>query len=332
MEGPVTDLNLNLNVQQYVRELWQQCRAAMDTWVLIDPQQLADKVLELNVSGGWNAGPDDHDALLRVGLLAAWELHPLKPRFDRALAELNATTPFLQEVKALAAILPHRQVEVHWELVRKAAGRFHIPGSLESEAEFQDLLSVGREALFIAAQKYYRKPRGPFKNFAWTILREKMRDEQGKRHPVPARIRKKLAVLGQLREEHRLRDKVLDPPAIKELMRLQPEELHELLQIEAVWGNGLEFETDVVLEELEEPDHSLDQLGQLLEIEDAMRLEVALQLLGEPEKSVIQKLYFEEKSLRETAEEMDMNLQAFKKIHKKALAEMKKFLATESTR
>lgn len=316
----------DLSMRTYIRELWQQCRAAMDTWVLVDPQQLEEEVLRTNQES-WRLGPDEHDALLRLVLLTAWELHPLKPRFDRALNEMNASSETLRSVQAAAKVMPHRQVETYWELVRKAAGRFHIPGSLESEAEFQDLLSVGREALFIAAQKFYRKPRGAFKNFAWTILRDKMREEQGRRHPVPARIRKKLAALGQLREEFRLKDEHLEQQTIKAKLRLAPEELQELLQIEAIWGNGLDFDTDVVLEDIEEPDHSLDQLGQLLEIEDAVRLEVALQLLGEPERSVINKLYFEEKSLRETAEEMDLNLQTFKKIHKKALSDMKKLLA-----
>ncbi len=314
------------HIRSYVRELWQQCREEMDTWVLIDPTQLADRVAELCQSDTWASVQNDSEALLRLTLLTAWELHPLRPRLDRYLNELQPDREVLIKVQEAAKILPHRLVEDHWELVKKAAKRFHIPGAFENEAEFQELLSVGREALFVAAQKYFRRPRGSFKNFAWTALRERMRDEQGKKHPVPARIRKKLGALGTLREEYRIKDLSLDRETIKDRLKLGPEELAELLQIEGIWGNGLEFETDVVLEDLEAPDHSLDQLGQLLEIEDALRLEIALQLLEEPERSLIRLLYFEEKTLRETAEEMELGLQAFKKMHKRALAEMRRVL------
>ena len=55
------------------------------------------------------------------------------------------------------------------------------------------------EAL-MTAEKYYWNPRGNFPNFAWNILREKIRDDQAKRHPVPFAIRKKLKALGEFRE------------------------------------------------------------------------------------------------------------------------------------
>src|SRR5690606_13066330 len=132
----------------------------------------------------------------------------------------------------------------------------HIPTQLENEAEFQELLSVGRETLFIAAKKYFRRPKGPFKSFVWTMLRESMRNEQLNRHPVPPRVRKKLALLGRLREDYRLRDLRLDPQLIQKELRLDQDECRELLATEAIWGTGQAFEHDHILEELEEPDHS----------------------------------------------------------------------------
>lgn len=314
-------LTLSLQIQEYDA----QCRRLLETWTLVPSDALTRKVTEQ--ADIWNMREGEGEVLLRLLLLSAWELHPLPQRLDRQLKELSAATPFHEQLMAAAKILPHRLVEDHWALVRKAAGRFHIMTQTENEAEFQELMSVGREALFVAAQKYYRRPRGGFKNFAWGFLREKMRDEQNRRHPVPGKIRKKLAALSRLREEFRLVDKILPHEEITRRLRLAPEELRELLQVEAVWGNGLEFDTEVVLEELEEADHSLDQLSQLLQIEDAMRLEQALGFMEEPAKSIINKLYFEEKSLREVAEEMELSLPSFKKVHKRALAEMKRYLS-----
>lgn len=306
-----------------IREIDAQCRSLIETWSLVEPDVLHQRVADQAVN--W---PDaDPESMLRLVLLAAWELHPLAPRLDRQLKELEPDSQLKKDLAGAAKILPHRLVEDHWNLVRRAAARFHIVTQKENEAEFQELLSVGREALFIAAQKYYRRPRGNFKNFAWGLLRERMRDEQNRRHPVPGKIRKKLAALSRLREEYRLAEKRLESEEIKQKLKLSPEQFRELLQTEAVWGNGLEFETDVVLEELEEADHSLDQLSQLLQIEDARRLEQALDFMEEPGRSIINKLYFEEKSLREVAEEMELSLPSFKKVHKRALADMKRYLA-----
>jgi RNA polymerase sigma factor for flagellar operon FliA len=304
-------------------ELWEACLAKIETAALVDAGKLEQRVVEQ--AKAWGTSLDTPE-LIRLILYCARDLHPLPARFDRQVSQLNLDDELSQQLLHSWTILPHRLVEEHWALVKKAAARYHIPTSLENEAEFQELLSVGREALFLAAQKYYRRPRGDFRNFAWHQIKDKIREEQGQRHPVPPRIRKKLSALAQLRDDYTLADRTLDRQEIQRQLKLNPEELVELLQIEAIWGNGQEFETDVVLEDLEEPDHSLDQLAILLEIEDAQRLDQALRHVEEPARTVIQKLYFEEKTLREVATELELSLPAFKKLHKQALAEVKKKL------
>ncbi|MCX6129851.1 MAG: hypothetical protein NTX25_12430 [Proteobacteria bacterium] len=49
--------------------------------------------------------------------------------------------------------------------------------------------------------------------------------------------------------------------------------------------------------------------------------------MQQTEKAVITKLYFEEKSLREVAEELELSMPSFKKLHKKALGELKRHLS-----
>lgn len=308
-------------------ELWQRCQGLLETLTLVDQEQWLHKIESLCES--WkiqSLTEDNRNESLRILLLAARDLHPLPARLDRQLAALPTEDALAKTLHDSAQIMPHKLVEIHWEIVKKAAGRYHIPGRVENEAEFQELQAVGREALFRAAQKFYRKPRGPFKSFAWPLLRESMREEQSRRHPVPFKIRKKLAALSRLREDAQQRDIRFSQEELRERLKMSPEEFHELLKIENIWGNGLEFETEVELDDLEAPDHSLDQLSMLLEIEDQKRLDQAMRNMIDPEKTVITKLYFEEKTLREVAEEMQLSLPSFKKLHKKALGEMKRLL------
>ncbi len=313
-----------------VEEIEAIFREHVETSALIDSGALRTRTQSLlNLWSQGETGDEDRDKTIRAFLLAAWELHPLPPRLERQLAVFEHHSGVPRAFWEAAKNLPHKLVEAHWNLVRKAAGRYHVPSELENEAEFQELMSVGREALFLAAQKYYKRPRGSFRNFAWTLLRERMREEQARRHPVPAKVRKKLAALSQLRESYRLSDKTLDRELMASHLKLAPQELQELLQIESIWGNGLEFETDVALEDLEAADHSLDQLALLLEIEDADRLDEALSYMDDLERQLIKKLYFEEKSLRQVAEEMNMSLPSFKKLHKRALTEMRLHLDDE---
>jgi RNA polymerase sigma-B factor len=317
----------NSLIRAHFMNLWQQCRDLLETLSLVDPQQLFNKVEAQAAS--WNLDPanasQDRDSL-RLLIVVARDLHPLPARLDRQLAALEGTHELARTLHDSAQIMPHKLVETHWELVRKAAARYHIPSKVENEAEFQELQAVGREALFRAAQKYYKKPRGSFKSFAWPLIRESMREEQARRHPVPFKIRKKLAALSALREEAHLRELTFSKDDMRTRLKMSPEEFHELLQIEAIWGNGLEFETEVELEDIEAPDHSLDQLSMLLEIEDQRRLDLAMARMIDPEKTLITRLYFEEKTLREVAEEMQLSLPSFKKLHKKALGEMKRLL------
>ncbi|MCX6129850.1 MAG: hypothetical protein NTX25_12425 [Proteobacteria bacterium] len=264
-------------VDTYLEELWIQCGLVLDSLRLVDRSRFQEKYLKLAES--WrlsDSNLSESNDGIRLFLLVARDLHPLPNKFDRQLLELGSGTTLVDALAAAAKIMPHRLVAEHMAMVDKAARRFHIPTKLENEAEFQDLLSVGAEAMFMAAQKYYRRPKGSFKNFVFPLLRESMREEQARRHPVPFKIRKKLAALGRLREEAHLRELSLGREDIAKRLRLGPEELQELLQIEGVWGNGQEMQKDTELEELEIPDHSLDQLSQLLQIEDQRRLDQAM--------------------------------------------------------
>jgi RNA polymerase sigma factor (sigma-70 family) len=302
--------------------IWNYARANIETLRLIDTPKLMAKIREQN--------PDiealDQAALTRVLLQIAWDMHPLHPKLVRQFKDFHPVDAEGHGLVEAFNILPARLVETHWELVKKAAKRHHIPTQIEDEAEFQELMSVGREALFLAAQKFYKRPKGSFKSYAWSLMRESMRQEQRNRHPVPPSVLKKLAQLARLREEYSLRDLALTHELIMRELNVGENEIHELLATESVWGSGQPFEHDHILEELEVADFSIDQLGLILEVENARLLEEAMRNLGEPESSIIRKLYFEERTYREAADDLNLSLPSFKRYHKNALEQMREHL------
>lgn len=305
--------------------IWKYAVTQIETLKLIDTQKLLNKIA--TTYPGNKDEVFDLEQAARAVMQSIWDLHPLHAKLTRQMTEFTPSDP---EGKALLAawdILPSRLVETHWELVKKAAKRHHIPTQFEDEAEFQELMSVGREALFLAAQKFFKRPKGSFKSFAWSFMRESMREEQRSRHPVPPSVLKKLSILGRLREEYHLRDITLTREIILRELKITENEAKELLATEAVWGSGQPFEHDHILEELEVADYSLDQLGMILEVENVKMLDEAMQQLEEPEASIIKKLYFEERSYREAAEDLGFTLPAFKRYHKKALEAMRDYFA-----
>lgn len=307
--------------QDKINSIWSYARQHIETLKLVDSEKLMQKIRDKTPI----LENLDNEGAARLVLSSVWDLHPLHQKLTR---QFNEFLPEDDEGKALLAawdILPPRLVEAHWDLVKKAAKRHHIPTQIEDEAEFQELMSVGREALFLAAQKYFKRPRGSFKSFAWSFMRESMREEQRNRHPVPPSVLKKLGVLARLRENYHLRDLTLSKEIIFRELKISENEGNELLATEAVWGSGQPFEHDHVLEELEVADHSLDQLGMILEVENAAMLEEAMKELDEPESSIVRKLYFQERSYREAADELGLTLPAFKRFHKRALEEMREY-------
>ena len=98
------------------------------------------------------------------------------------------------------------------------------------------------------------------------------------------------------------------------------------MRTEATWGSSMEFETDVVIEDLEEPDLSPNSLAILISIENERILSEAVNRLSERERLLIQGLYFQDRTARELAEVMDISLSVLKKNHKKALKNLKQIV------
>lgn len=222
---------------------------------------------------------------------------------------------------------PHNLVAQHYTLIRKAAATYHQKALIDDEARFNDLISVGMESLYRAARKYFLEPKGSFKALAWETLKKDFRSEQNQRHPVPAKIRKKLSLLKEMREQIASEQGVVATEnELARRLNLSEQQLSDLLQIEAVWGTGADFETDVLIEDIVEPDLSPSALQMLLSSEQKHLIADAMKTLSEKEVVVITEVFFKEKSLRELSDELNVPLKNLKKIYKSGLTKLRKDL------
>ena len=169
-------------------------------------------------------------------------------------------------------------------------------------------------------------PKGAFKSYAWDFIRDQVKKEQQASHPLPAKIRKKLRLLEKLREELRYQGREASYELLMEELEMSSDQLDELLKAESLWGYGAEFETDVILEELEEEDHSPSALTMLIASEQRSNLEVAIENIPERSRRIVIGIYYGEKSLRELSEDLGVSLNSMKKAHKQALTHLKEAL------
>lgn len=229
----------------------------------------------------------------------------------------------IHESRSIWANLPHNLVRENWDLVRKAAVKYQIPSKIDPELEFDDLISVGREALFSAAQKMWDQPRENFRKFAMQILKERIKNHQSQKHPVPFKTRKKLEKLKSARESLQGKDGAITPETLSKATGFKAEEMESLLEVEAVWGGGFEIDLSDQLEELEIPDLSPSALDLIIDQETTMLMSHALTNLTDMQRSVILSLYFKDQSFRETAKELGISLGVVKKHHRKAMDRLK---------
>lgn len=263
---------------------------------------------------------------LKAVILEKIRLHSDDQRtLDRHVAK-GFEGEFGHEVLTHWDTLPHRLVESHWSLIKQVSAAYHREAKLDNDHEFKDAMSVAQEALLEAANKYFKKPKDDFKSFAWKIMKQRVKEEQSRKHPVPFKVRKKLRKLADLREEYSYKEDSLSKEDIAQQLNVSDQDLDNLLETEAVWGSGLEIETDVELDDLEEADASPSALAMLVNIENERILNQAIGQLNEKEQDLIQGLYFKDQTARELAETMELSLSVLKKHHKKALIKLKRIV------
>lgn len=238
---------------------------------------------------------------------------------------------WLYECQSLWPLMPHNLVRDHMDLIKKGALRYKIPARIDPELEFEDLLSVAREALHTAALKMFESPRDNFRNFAMQIIKDQIKNHQSQRYPLPFNKRKKLASLRQARDE--LNVQGFDQEALGQLadrLEFHPDEVSDLIEIESVWGDGQMVDYGDRMEELQIPDKQPNALAQMIEIEEDAQMSRGMTRLTAMQRNVILKIYYQDHSFRETAKELGVSLSVVKKHHRNAMALLKSQLEDDA--
>ncbi len=283
--------------------------------VLRNYSEIVETLEELDLGEPWSL-----TKVQRYALRLLFRMDSTVKQLDNALA--TPSDEITRKLKQDWESLPHKLVEQYFYLVKQVAATYHQSTEIDNEERFNDLMSAGHEALTVAAEKYFRNPRGEFKSFAWESMKIKVQEEQTHHHPVPYKVRKKIKNLQSLREELAFQHRSPTHAEIIEHLNIDPHEVAELLQLEAVWGNGLDFEKDVEIDEIEEADSQPDSLAILLQIENQSIVQQAIDSLDIREKQIIQDIYFGEKKISEVANNMEISMSVGKKLHKRALQKM----------
>lgn len=221
-------------------------------------------------------------------------------------------------------------VEKYSPLVKHVAGRIAI--GMPQNVEFEDLVSYGVFGLLDAIEKFDPSREIKFKTYAMTRIRGSVFDELRSMDWIPRSIRQKAKQLEQIigMLENKEGKKVDDEEIAKE-MGISMEEYNSLLSkisgttlvsLNDIWFLGDENDEVSFMETLESPmnlnpDH-------IIEKEEIKNVIVeAIKDLPEKEKKVIVLYYYEDLTLREIGEVLEVTESRISQLHSKALIRLK---------
>ncbi len=238
--------------------------------------------------------------------------------------ETSEATAFILDIRLPWSRLPHNLVRHNLDLVKKAALQYQLPAKIDPELEFEDLMSVGREALLIAAQKMADRPRENFRSYAMQVLRDAIKNHQSGQYPLPRKMRKKLDSLKEARAATGANGQ--DSAAIDQLsehLNFHPDEVRDLFEVEAAWSASTLVDFGDRMEELQIADQSPDALTLLIERETDMLMSDNMTNLSSMERNIILQIYYKDLSFRETAKNLGVSLSVVKKHHRHAMQLLK---------
>ena len=215
-------------------------------------------------------------------------------------------------------------------LVKSVVGK--IAATLSKNVEFNDLLSYGTMGLLDAIEKFEIDKNFKFSTYAITRIRGSIYDELRAIDWIPRSVRQKTKELeaAYANLENKLGRTPKDEEIAKE-MGLTEEELSKVvLQVSGtsisslndVWSIGGDDDELAVIETVEGP-HSLkpDLILQRMEIK-GMVVE-AINELPEKEKQIVVLYYYEELTLKEIGQVLDLTESRVSQLHGKAMLRLR---------
>lgn len=225
-------------------------------------------------------------------------------------------------------------VEKYSPLVKHVAGRIAI--GMPQNVEFEDLVSYGVFGLLDAIEKFDPSRDIKFKTYAMTRIRGSIFDELRSVDWIPRSIRQKAKQLEQIigMLENQEGQKVEDEVIAKE-MGMSIEEYNQLLSklsstsivsLNDIWFMGDENDEVSFMETLESPmNMNPDNIIEKEEIKNFI-IE-AIKTLPEKEKKVIVLYYYEDLTLKEIGEVLEVTESRISQLHTKAVSRLRSKLA-----
>lgn len=226
-------------------------------------------------------------------------------------------------------------VEKYSPLVKHVAGRVAI--GMPQNVEFDDLVSYGVFGLLDAIEKFDPSRAIKFKTYAMTRIRGSIFDELRSVDWIPRSIRQKAKqleqVIGML--EHKEGQPVADEVVAKEMGFSNVDEYNSflikisgtsLISLNDVWFLGDENDEVSFMETLESPSSLNPDV--IIEKEEIKNIIVeAIKTLPEKEKRVIVLYYYEDLTLKEIGEVLEVTESRISQLHTKAVMRLRSKLA-----
>lgn len=221
-------------------------------------------------------------------------------------------------------------VEKYSPLVKHVAGRIAV--GMPQNVEFDDLVSYGVFGLLDAIEKFDPIREIKFKTYAMTRIRGSIFDELRSVDWIPRSIRQKAKQLEQIIAQLENKEgQTVDDEAIAKELGVSVIELNSLMtklsgtsmvSLNDIWFLGDENDEVSFMETLESPQNL--NPDQIIEKEEIKNIIVeAIKTLPEKEKKVIVLYYYEDLTLKEIGEVLEVTESRISQLHTKAVMRLR---------
>ncbi len=221
-------------------------------------------------------------------------------------------------------------VKQYAPLVKYVAGKVAI--GMPNNVEFDDLVGFGVFGLFDAIEKFDPEKHVKFKTYAVTRIRGAIFDELRTIDWVPRSVRQKTREVEEtIRKLEASLGRAATDEEIAKAMRLETKDFHNLmlkisgtsvLSLNEVWYSGEDNDKMSIVESIESPS-SLNP-DSIVEKEEVKRIIVeAINELPEKEKKVLVLYYYEDLTLKEIGEVLEVTESRISQLHTKAILRLR---------
>ena len=221
-------------------------------------------------------------------------------------------------------------VKQYAPLVKYVAGKVAI--GMPNNVEFDDLVGFGVFGLFDAIEKFDPDKHVKFKTYAVTRIRGAIFDELRTIDWVPRSVRQKTREVEEtIRKLEASLGRAATDDEIAKSMRMDIKDFHNLmlkisgtsvLSLNEVWYSGEDNDKMSIVESIESPS-SLNP-DSIVEKEEIKRIIVeAINELPEKEKKVLVLYYYEDLTLKEIGEVLEVTESRISQLHTKAVLRLR---------